>query len=91
MIAPSFVDSNCKPFSREGFIPYLRDILTRLGYNEYDYSGHSLHVGAATSAASAGIKDNLIKTLGLWNSSCYTRYIKVPKSVLRDAQIKLIK
>ena len=35
--APFFDDSNNKPFSREGFISYLRDILTRLGYNEYDY------------------------------------------------------
>ena len=88
--APLFVDSNNKPFSRDNFISYLRDILRRLGYNENSYSGHSLRIGSATQACSVGIEDNLIKTLGRWNSSCYTRFIKVHKSVLKDAQNKLI-
>lgn len=87
--APLFVDSKKQPFSREAFITYLRDILTRLGYKDSDYCGHSLRIGAATSAAAAGIEDHLIKTLGRWNSSCYIRYIRVPRSTIKDAQSKL--
>lgn len=87
--APLFMDSMHRPFSREVFLSYLRDILTRLGYRSSEYSGHSFRIGAATSAAAAGIEDHLVKTLGRWNSSCYTRYIRVSRYTLQEAQRKL--
>ena len=88
--APLFVDTYNQPFSRELFISYLRDILNRLGYDKDAFCGHSFRKGFASSMSSAGIQDNLIKTLGRWNSSCYTRYISVPDDTLRDAQRKTI-
>lgn len=87
--APLFLDFKKQPFSREVFITYLRDILSRLGYQESNYCGHSFRIGAATSAAAAGIEDHLIKTLGRWNSSCYARYIRTPRSTIKEAQKKL--
>ena len=87
--APLFLDAMKRPFSREVFLSYLRDILTRLGYRSSDYSGHSFRIGAGTSAAAAGVEDHLIKTLGRWNSSCYMRYIRVSRCSLQDAQRKL--
>lgn len=66
--APLFLDSLHRPFSREIFLSYLRDILTRLGYRASEYSGHSFCIGAGTSATAAGVEDHLIKTLGRWNS-----------------------
>ena len=87
--APLFLDSLQRPFSREVFLSYLRDILTRLGYRASEYSGHSFRIGAGTSAAAAGVEDHLIKVLGRWNSSCYTRYIRVSRCTLQDAQRKL--
>ena len=35
------------------------------------YAGHSFWIGAATTAASAGIEDSTIQTLGRWLSSSY--------------------
>ena len=35
-----------------------------------------LPIGAATSAAAAGLPDNLNQTLGHWTSQAYRRYIR---------------
>ena len=59
------------------FINYLHHLLCRLRVDTDKYSGHSFHIGAATPAASAGIEDHLIQTLGRWVSTCYTRYIRI--------------
>ena len=72
---PLFVDAHNQPFSRDLFISYLRDVLNKLGYDENAFCGHSFRKGFASSMASAGIQDNLIKTLGRWNSSCYTNLV----------------
>ena len=39
------------------------------------YAGHSFRIGVATTAASTGIEDSTIQTLGLWQSSSYLLYI----------------
>ena len=41
------------------------------------YAGHSFRIGAATTAASAGIEDSTIQTLGRWQSSSYLLYVKL--------------
>ena len=40
-------------------------------------------IGAATSAAEAGLPPWLIQTRGWWSSNCYTLYIIIPPSVLQ--------
>ncbi|VDI64285.1 Hypothetical predicted protein [Mytilus galloprovincialis] len=67
---------NNAPLSRDTFIARLRESLFRLGYNDSKFCGHSFRIGAATSAAAAGVEDHIIQTLGRWSSDCYIRYIR---------------
>ena len=85
-LSPLFVDFDNSVLTRDKFIRHMRHLLSRLGCNDSKYCGHSFRIGAATSAASAGIPDHMIQTLGRWTSSCYVRYIKTSHSDLCAAQ-----
>ncbi|XP_060078768.1 uncharacterized protein LOC132558244 [Ylistrum balloti] len=87
--SPLFVVSSGVPLTRDQFIVYLRHVLTLLGIDSSKYNGHSFRIGAATSAAAAGIEDHMIQTLGRWSSNCYTRYIRSSSEVIQEAQSKM--
>ena len=78
---PLFLRENGLPLTRDVFITWLRNNIARLGLKG-NYSGHSFRIGAATTAAAAGIPDHLIKTLGRWLSNAYQIYIRPPPSIL---------
>lgn len=84
-----FVDDTGVPLTRSKFIEYFRHILASLGINDSNYCGHSFRIGAATTAAAAGIEDHLIQTLGRWSSNCYTRYIRTSQESIKQAQMKM--
>ena len=66
----------------------LRRGLQAAGLEMSRFSGHSLRIGAATSAAAAGVPDHLIKMLGRWQSEAYQLYIRTPReSLLGVAQL----
>ena len=48
------------------------------GLDAHAFSGHSLRIGAATTAAAAGLPDWLIKAMGRWKSDAYLRYVRTP-------------
>ena len=47
-------------------------------------SSHSLRIGAATTAAAAGLPRWLIQNLGRWTSDCFRTYIQIPTSTFRN-------
>ena len=47
-------------------------------------SSHSLRIGAATTAAAAGLPRWLIQQLGRWSSDCFRTYIQLPTSTFKQ-------
>ena len=62
-------------------VSHIKGLLTRLGLNPSLYSGHSLCIGGATTAAMAGLRDWEIKSLGCWKSNTYQTYIRERKDM----------
>ena len=72
---PLFVRRRGKPITPCWFRRTLKQLLGHLGYDASQYNTHSLRIGAASSAASAGIPTHTIKRLGRWRSQADQRYI----------------
>ena len=85
---PLFLRKNGFPLTRDVFITWLRNNFARLGLKG-NYSGHRSRIGAATTAATAGIPDHLIKTLGRWLGNAYQIYIRTPPSILEGVAGRL--
>ena len=84
---PLFTWADRRFLTRKTFVTGVRAALTSAGYPAADYAGHSFRIGAATTAAQRGVQDSLIQTLGRWQSSAYTRYIRTaPESLRRVAR-----
>ena len=77
------------PLSRTALVSRMRTALGSSRVDASKYSGHSLRIGAATTAASVGIEDSLIKTLGRWESAAYLLYIRVPRDRLTSVSRRL--
>ena len=75
---PLFVFEDGATLSRARLVQSLHEALVLVGMDDGRFSGHGFRIGAATAAASAGLQDSLIKTLGRWRSSAYTVYIQTP-------------
>ena len=74
---PLFMCSNGKPLTKTRFVTEIRSALTKAKLPARDYAGHSFRIGAATTAAVAGLEDSLIQTLGRWKSSAYLTYVRI--------------
>ena len=84
-----FILPDFTPLTRQQFTMYLDTILNILNSPTSTFRPHSFCIGAATSAAAAGVPDHLLKTLGRWSSNCYQRYIRTPSSLIAEAQGKM--
>ena len=74
--APLFTFKSGEPLTRNKLLTHLRRLLSQAGYSAGAFYTHSFRIGAATTAAEAGLPRSQIKLLGRWRSSaylCYTR------------------
>ena len=69
----------------------IRKALTAVSLKPEEYASYSFRISAATTAVQMGLQDSLIKTLGRWQSSAYTLYIKTPREVLCGVAKELIR
>ncbi len=75
--------------TRDRFVVEVRRLLSAAGVDLKLYSGHSFRIGAATTAAHAGMDAALIQTLGHWKSLAYQLYIRIPKDSLASVSSAL--
>ena len=80
---PLFCFADGRTLTRQLLSSNVQSLLRSAGYSGH-YSGHSFRIGAATTAASRGLPDHLIKTLGRWSSDAYQRYIRTPAGALSE-------
>ena len=79
---PLFVFSSGRFLTRKRFVELVRVALSSAGVDQEKYCGHSFRIGAATTAAAKGVEDNIIKTLGRWESVAYLQYVRIPRNQL---------
>ena len=79
---PFFIHADGSAVTKPWFVSRLRSILTAVGLPQQQYAGHSFRIGAATTAAMAGLADSTIQTLGRWHSAAFLRYIHMPRAEL---------
>ena len=87
---PLFHFADGRPLSREAFVREIRSALEQVGINATSYSGHSFRIGAATTAAAAGVEDAVIKILGRWESTAYLQYVQLPRESLASISNTLV-
>ena len=86
---PVFSAGRFHPLTQRKLNIVIRHLLKQGGINQLNYASHNFRIGAATTAAAAGLPAWLIKTLGRWNSDAYLTYIRCPNTVLSAVPHKL--
>jgi len=64
------------------FVKEIRALLAKCGLRQSEYPGHSLRIGAATTAALARLEDSNIQLLGSCDSSAFLLYLRTLKEKL---------
>ena len=70
------------PPSKPKFVDHVCHALLVANVPVHLYTAHSFHIGAATTAISASIKDSTIQSLECWKSLAYLLYIRLNPSHL---------
>ena len=63
------------PLVRQRLNALVKDLASRAGVDSSRYSSHSFRIGAASTAAAAGVPEWKIQALGRWSSDCYKRCV----------------
>ena len=87
--APLFVFPDGSFLSSRLVSTTLKWALLQAGEDPTAYSSHSLRIGAATTAAAAGLPDHLIQKLGRWRSGAYKSYIRPQPDQLQSSSVTI--
>ena len=79
---PFFHFGDRTPLTKARFTAKVHDALAAVGVECTSYSKHSFRIGAATTAARAGVADSVIQALGTWSSTAFLGYIRTPREQL---------
>ena len=74
--SPLFTFRNGNFLMRRDMSLMTKSLIRLAGANPAMYGSHSYRIGAATTAAVAGISESLMQTLGRWRSTAYKTYIQ---------------
>lgn len=85
-----FVSPGGSPVSRTSFVAAVRAALLAAGVSSSGYTGHSFRIGAATSAARAGLATHLIKAMGRWSSDAFMVYLRLLPETLAGIAPRLV-
>ena len=88
-LGPFFHKASGETATKSWFVGKVREILAKCGLNQSDFAGHSFGIGAATTAALAGIEDSAIQVLGRWHSTAFLRYVRNTKERLETLSASL--
>ena len=81
---PLFSNGRFSPLSRVDVIAILQQLLRNANAMPFYVRSYATHrMGAATTAAAAGLPTTLIKTLGRWKSNAYETYVQYPTFSIR--------
>lgn len=71
-----FLQEDGSPFTKDQMIKAVRTALLQAGLSPDLFAGHSFRIGAATTAAAAGVPAHIIKFMGRWSSDAYLLYVR---------------
>lgn len=86
---PLFQWKDGTPLTKVRFVAEVRSALSQAHLPAKDFAGHSFRIGAATTAAAAGLEDSVIQTLGRWKSAAYLLYVKMDPRRLAAVSLSL--
>ena len=69
-----FTFSDGHVLSKQQFVDRVREGLTKARVDQLKYCRHSFRIRATTAAATTGVEDCVIKTLGRWENVAYLNY-----------------
>ena len=87
---PMFILLSGNPLSRDALVTAIRRALGSTTRDVSLFNGHSFRIGAATTAAQAGIPDSTIMQLGRWKSSAFMRYLRPPVETMAAFSSRLL-
>ena len=68
---PFFCFQDGTPLTKSRFVARICEAMAQAGIPTENYSDHSFRIGAATTAAQAGLQDSTIQSPGRWSSTAF--------------------